>query len=119
MRAVVFACLFLAPVFGAEKVSNYLNKPAEWYGSAEALRMAGNVLTFQTEHGDFPKNTDTVSAPYAGERAALKGIFDNGATIPELRFLAKVFNATKEGRFEAAFLKGLDHLLKAQYTNGG
>ena len=119
MRAILFLCLLLTQVRAAEKASNYLAKPAEWFGSSEARRMAENILTFQTERGDFPKNTDTVSAPHTGDRAALKGIFDNGATIPELKFLAKVFNATKETKFEAAFLKGLDHLLKAQYANGG
>jgi PelA/Pel-15E family pectate lyase len=77
------------------------------------------MLTFQTDRGDFPKNTDTISAPFKADRAALKGMFDNGATIPELRVLAKVFNATRDSKFEAAFLKGLDHILNAQYTNGG
>jgi PelA/Pel-15E family pectate lyase len=49
----------------------------------------------------------------------LKGTFDNSATIPELRFLARGFVATKKPEYETAFLKGLDHVLAAQYANGG
>jgi PelA/Pel-15E family pectate lyase len=124
MRTLYSVCLLLASfwalgVIAAQKASDFLSKPAEWYRSEEASKIAGNILTFQTDHGDFPKNTDTVSSPYTGDRAALKGIFDNNATIPELKFLAKVFNATKDAKLEAAFLKGFDHILKAQYTNGG
>jgi PelA/Pel-15E family pectate lyase len=49
----------------------------------------------------------------------LKGTFDNGATLPELRFLARAFVATKKAEYGTAFLNGLDHVLAAQYANGG
>jgi pectate lyase len=49
----------------------------------------------------------------------IKGTFDNGATTGELRLLARAFNATKDEAARAAFLKGLNHILTAQYTNGG
>lgn len=103
----------------AQRAFQFLNRPADWFRSAEAANIASNIVTFQTDRGDFPKNTDTASAPYTGDRAALKGIFDNGSTIPELRFLAKTFNAARDPKVEAAFLKGLDHILAAQYENGG
>jgi PelA/Pel-15E family pectate lyase len=119
MRALLLLCLLVASSRGGEKASNYLGKPRGWYGSPEGRRLAENILTFQTDRGDFPKNTDTVSAPFTGKREDLKGIFDNGATIPELKLLAKVFNATKDPKFQAAFLLGLDHVLRAQYPNGG
>jgi PelA/Pel-15E family pectate lyase len=119
MRALFVFWLLVLSVNGAQKASSFLGKPAEWYRSAQAQRVAENILTFQTDRGDFPKNTDTVSAPFSGKSEELKGIFDNGATIPELKILARVFNATKEPKLETAFLKGLDHLLKAQYANGG
>ncbi len=124
MRLRLFVCLLLLgacarELKSAQKASDFLNRPPEWYRSEEAVGIARNILTFQTDRGDFPKNTDTVSAPFTGDRAALKGMFDNGATTPELRLLAKVFHATRDSKFEAAFLKGFDHILKAQYPNGG
>lgn len=57
--------------------------------------------------------------PYDGDRARLRGNFDNGATTGELRYLARAFRATQATNCETAFLKGLDHILKAQYPTGG
>src|SRR5690606_39124285 len=45
--------------------------------------------------------------------------FDNGATHTELRFLAKMYNATHNTEYRLAFLKGLRFILEAQYPNGG
>jgi PelA/Pel-15E family pectate lyase len=36
-----------------------------------------------------------------------------------LRYLAHMFQATKDETYRTAFLKGLDYILKAQYDNGG
>lgn len=102
----------------AERASNYLARPNAWFASEEAHTVAENVLSWQTERGDWPKNTNT-AAKFEGDRAKLKGTFDNGATIPELRFLARAFSATKKVEYEKAFLKGFDHVLAAQYANGG
>ena len=44
---------------------------------------------------------------------------DNDATYTQMRYLARVFTATRLTRFQAAFRRGLDYLLKAQYPNGG
>lgn len=77
------------------------------------------ILTWQSDHGDWPKNKDTISKPYDGDRTKLQGTFDNGATTGELRALARAYNQTGDKRYELAFLKGLDHILRAQYTNGG
>jgi PelA/Pel-15E family pectate lyase len=78
-----------------------------------------HVLSWQSPHGSWPKNTNTTEKPYTGEPAQLQGTFDNGATVSELRLLARAFRATKDGRCERAFLKGLDAILKAQYPTGG
>jgi PelA/Pel-15E family pectate lyase len=104
---------------GAENVSSYLSKPPEWFQSEEGRRIAANVMSWQSDRGDWPKNTNTAGVKFEGDRAKLKGTFDNGATIPELRFLARAFSATKEAQYEKAFLKGFDHVLAAQYANGG
>lgn len=91
----------------------------EWFRSDVGRRAIENVLSWQSEAGDWPKNTDPKKSPFAGERSKLKGTFDNGATTTELRLLARAFRVTKDPRCEEAFLKGLQHILEAQYPSGG
>lgn len=97
----------------------YLKKPDEWFASAEGGRIAGHIISYQSELGGWPKNTDTVDAPYTGRRAELHPTFDNGATTDELRFLARGFAVTKDEADRAAFSKGLGYILNAQYPTGG
>ena len=99
--------------------SRYAKQSVEWFQSEEGRRIADNVLTWQTPHGSWPKNRDTASEPFEGKSDDLHGTFDNSATIDELRFLARAFRATNEPRYQQAFLKGLSHILEAQYPNGG
>jgi PelA/Pel-15E family pectate lyase len=99
--------------------SRYAEQTAQWFQSEEGRQIADNVLTWQSPHGSWPKNRDTATRPYRGDREKLEGTFDNGATTGELRFLASAFGATGEPRYRQAFLKGLDHILQAQYPNGG
>ncbi len=94
-------------------------KPESWFSSEEGRKAMECILSWQSEHGDWPKNKDTSTKPYEGERAKIKGTFDNGATTGELRALARAFGATRDERYQKAFVKGLDHILKAQYANGG
>jgi len=97
----------------------FTKKPDDWYRSGEGKQVASNILSFQSAEGSWPKNLDTTASPYTGDPLKLQGTFDNGATTDELRFLARAFGATKEPRYEKAFLKGFDHILKAQYPTGG
>lgn len=100
--------------------AQYLKKPDSWFAGDEARRVAVNILSFQSDLGGWPKNVDTTGMPFSGDRAKeLKPTFDNGATTDELRFLARVFNATKDDRCRRAFEKGCDYILKAQYPTGG
>ncbi len=98
---------------------DYDDKPDDWFAGPEAARMAENILSYQSEAGSWPKNVDTSASRYNGDRSKLRGTFDNRATTGELRFLAAVDRATGRPRYRDAFLKGLDHILAAQYPNGG
>ncbi len=98
---------------------SYVGRSDDWFKGDEAKRITANILSYQAAEGGWPKNVDTAAAPYAGNRADLKGTFDNGATTDELRFLARAFDATKDDTCRAAFGRGLDHILKAQYPTGG
>jgi pectate lyase len=90
-----------------------------WFKGAEGQRTIHNVLSWQSALGSWPKNRDTTRSAYAGDPKQISGTFDNGATTGELRFLARAFEATGEPRCREAVLKGLDHILAAQYPTGG
>lgn len=112
-----------------------LRRPAAWYGTPEALRVADTILSFQTPAGGWGKNADRAGPPRrpgehwvpgASARKAVwhyVGTIDNGATTIEMRFLARVqAQSHSHGKGEAcraAFIKGLGYLLAAQYPNGG
>ena len=123
VRALPLVALLLTTLTGSALARGspaaYLDRPADWYRSDGAARVAAHVLSHQAPSGAWPKNVDTTAAPYTGSPRDLHGTFDNGATTDELRLLARMVQATGEPRYQAAFLKGFDHILQAQYPTGG
>ena len=119
LTIVYVLLLLLLSSSDATVPSQYARQSVEWFQSEEGRRIADNVLTWQTPHGGWPKNRDTASEPFDGKSEDLRATFDNSATIDELRFLVRAFRATNEPRYQQAFLKGLSHILEAQYPNGG
>ncbi|MBZ5617610.1 MAG: pectate lyase [Acidobacteriia bacterium] len=105
-----------------------MRQPRPWYGSAEAVRIANQLLVYQHDNGGWEKNID-MAVPLGekerGELVARKKenlghtTIDNDATYPQMRYLARVYTATRQEPFRAAFQKGLDYVLEAQYPNGG
>ncbi len=95
-----------------------LRKPDEWFRSADGKTAVANVLSWQAESGSWPKNQDNSKKPSSGQKKKT-GTFDNKSTTDELRFLARAFLATGDAKQRDAFLLGYDHILKAQYPNGG
>lgn len=116
---VVIILLSHSSAFAYTSASKHLDEKEDWYKSDEAKTLASNLLSWQAPEGGWPKNIDTGAAPYKGDPPTLHSTFDNGATTFELRYLAKMFDATKDATYKDAFDKGLDHILKAQYDNGG
>ncbi|HLM58275.1 MAG TPA: pectate lyase [Pyrinomonadaceae bacterium] len=128
-------CLFAATVPAQQKApaapaavawGDALKQKPEWYSSEDAVRVADNVLLYQRDSGGWPKNLDMAkplneaqAAAVAREKAAADSTIDNGATYTQLAYLARVYSARKLERHGAAFLRGVDYLLKAQYENGG
>lgn len=133
------ALVFLVPAALAQKTSDNgaasnslidwkesLKQKPEWYASAEAVRIADNVLLYQHEDGGWSKNIDMARVLTEKERAEVvkqkpeaASNIDNGATYTQLAYLARVYTARKLDRHRDAFLKGVDYLLGAQYANGG
>ena len=114
----LFLLLATAPLAPARGPAPYLAQPDAWFASTEAKQVAANILSQQSDLGAWPKNKDT-TLPYTGDRAKLHGTFDNRTTTDELRFLARMFAATKDDAYRAAFDKGFDLILTAQYPTGG
>ncbi len=122
-----------------------LNNPSAWFASDDARRIAQIIVSFQTPAGGWSKNLDITHHRRApGELFAhgnasrfatptdldlphdpswnYVGTFDNGATITQLRFLAKVISAAGTNditAFQKTFLRGLDYIFASQFPNGG
>jgi len=98
-----------------------LAQPAPWYATAEAHALADNVLLYQDVSGGWPKNRDMTILPAAQPptKETAAPTIDNDATTTQLRLLARVVSAQPEPRLRAAFERGFDYLLAAQYGNGG
>ena len=102
-----------------------LSQPAEWYRSAEARRIAANVILYQRNVGGWEKNiemTDRLSR--ADVRKIRKdksrgATIDNGATYRQIRFLALMFGATDKAEYREAFDRGLNYLFASQYRDSG
>jgi len=99
--------------------SRYLDRDSAWFSGTEAREVATHILSFQSELGGWPKNTNTTIGPAKKSQASLAPTFDNGATVDELRFLARIESVTHDELYSKAFRRGLDYILKAQYPSGG
>jgi pectate lyase len=99
--------------------AGYLKNSPAWFKSAEGGQVVSNILSWQSFHGSWPKNMDTSRAGNTQDRSKISGTFDNGASLNELRLLARAWNATGAAQCKTAFLLGLSHILEAQYPNGG
>ena len=100
--------------------------PAAWYGTDEAKTIAEQVLLYQREAGGWPKNIEMHHPLTAEQKEALKQTgpgmdptLDNNATTTEMKFMAKMYEASQDARYRSSFERGLDYLLEAQYGNGG
>ncbi len=124
MRRMLLGCLVVvifASSAGAESTpwQRLVKKDDAWFRGAEGRTAVANLLSHQSDLGDWPKNLDTSKLAFDGDRSKLKGTFDNSATIGEVHILARAYRATGDARAKAAVEKSIDHILKAQYPNGG
>ena len=103
---------------------NLLKKDNDWFQSEEAKAIADAVIQYQSPQGGWPKSTDLATPPRSSKDIPPPGhgranSFDNDATTVPMQFLARIFKATDETKYRTSFLKGLDYVLAAQYSNGG
>ena len=136
----LFSLTALIMLFAAASAQTYKTKTwaqicsgkmeTEWYGSAEAISVADTLLGVQKTNGGWMKNDQyhKLTSDELADRKELKGTngrsahscFDNYSTTQEMRFLAKVYNQTKQQRFLDAFKKALELIFTAgNGMNGG
>lgn len=108
--------------------------PDSFFLTAEARRIADNVLAFQRVTGGWPKNIP-IHRELGREKEIVLGdknkrndsTTDNDATILEMQYLARLYRALKDTdanpaeleTYKAAFLRGVEFMLSGQYDNGG
>lgn len=107
---------------------NIVNKQEEaWFSTQEAKNIAENVLLYQRDIGGWPKNIQMQKPLSKEEKRQLEKekssndevTTDNKATTQEMLFLSKMYQATADEKYKAAFLSGLNYVLEAQYDSGG
>lgn len=118
LACLLVSCLLVGDGWAAQGPANYLHRPDSWFAGAEAKQVAANILAWQATQGGWPKNADTTTARATGGKP-LAPTFDNGATMNEMRFLARIHRATRDASYRAAFERGLAYILNAQYPTGG
>ena len=124
-HALFLVAVWLATAAAASAAVRWADLPkqsAEWAASADARAVADSVLSYQTDSGGWPKNTDLATPPTAAQRADQtmhEATIDNDGTTTPLHFLARIITTQPDARYRAAFERGLDYLFAAQYPNGG
>jgi hypothetical protein len=110
--------LVVLSLHAAASTGSYLKRPAAWFASPEGRTTTACILSWQSDQGSWPKNQDTTQTTFNGDRAKIRGTFDNSATTDELWFLARAFRATEEKRCLTALKKGALSEIGAERRNG-
>lgn len=98
-----------------------------FFTTEEARRVGDQVLLFQRVTGGWSKNIDMVSPlsddtrqkVLANKNRTDDSTMDNDATTMQMKYLARLFHATKNDKYRKGFNDGLEFLLASQYENGG
>jgi PelA/Pel-15E family pectate lyase len=97
----------------------------DWFRTAEARRIADNVLSYQTPSGGWSKRLDLRAGPRqpgvaytSSDGWSYVGTFDNDATTEQIRYLARAYRALGEPEYLRGLLRGVDYILEAQMPSG-
>ena len=129
--AVLTACAMLtttisyAPVFDNsiivsaatvnDNMNDYVRKDDSWFGTSESIEVADAIVNYQLSDGGWRRKMSDTSATNDWAKSSI----DSHATWGQVRVLARVYNATGTEKYKTAALKGIDALIKNQYSNGG
>ena len=138
-RITLLTCLFCGSLAmnaqnEAPKDMSYKNwvKQAPKYKDAffttpEAARIADNVLLYQQTTGGWPKNIkmqeeltdEQKEIVFLQKDKVNESTIDNDATITEIQYLSRIYNATGNERYKQGVIDGIEYIFNAQYENGG
>ena len=98
-----------------------------FFKTEKAHLIGDQLLLYQRITGGWPKNIDMTRTLTEEERAIVlneknrqdDSTIDNNATTMQMKFLARLYQATKEKKYRDAFIKAVEYLLSGQYENGG
>ncbi|CAM4459581.1 pectate lyase [Paenibacillus tarimensis] len=108
--ASMFAMAFMLAVSGLPLLSPGTAYAGDASGTTASI---SDILKYQHADGGWRKDYSKTSGEWA------KSTIDNKATYSEIRRLAAEYSKTKETRYSAAAIKGINFLLNMQYSNGG
>lgn len=112
----------------------YAPRLDDTYFTGDSARLvAANVMAHQIENGAWPKNINFFRVDAEnGIPAAIDSLsrlpqqhtleeatIDNSATMTEIRFLMRMYEATKDSIYLQSTVRGVNYLLSMQYENGG
>jgi len=96
------------------------------YQPTDIKNIGDNILLFQKNNGGWPKNYDIFAILTEAQKDSVinakdqtNTTYDNGSTYTQIAALATIYAVTKENKYRIAAEKGLDFILRSQYTNGG
>jgi len=116
------------PVAAQNSFKQMMRNPSPAFlKTAEARQVGDQVLLYQRVTGGWPKNIDMARPLTDEERTRVMNdkqkrndsTTDNDATSIQMIYLAQLYQATKEPRYQEGFRKGVEYLLSGQYENGG
>jgi pectinesterase len=127
MKVITFLFATLCLLDAKVSWKSVLKQKSDWYGSAEARKLADKVMLYQRNNGGWPKNqdfskkidTDDLKELTKQRRNLKTTTIDNGATYTPLKFLTRVWQAQASPVVEDSLHRGVAFLLTSQYNNGG
>lgn len=123
----IFAFCALGIVSAQRRYNPLKETDAAFFQTAEARRIGDQVVLYQRVTGGWQKNVDMARRLTDEERGKVlaeknrrnDSTTDNDATTTQMKFLARLYQATKDTTYQAAFSRAVDYLLSGQYANGG
>src|SRR5690348_11615784 len=128
MLVQLFAALLVVSTAAAAprrmEASDQVDRPDEWFTTADGRRIVDNILSWQNANGGWWKAYDAsvirpAELPEDTSGWHRTSTFDNRATYSELRVLARAYRVTQDTKYRDAFLRGMKFVFDAQYRNGG
>ena len=124
LRSIGKTRMVKAPYAHAFEITRKMT-PA-WLASDSARGIAENLLTFQAPNGGWSKHVDYSKGPREkgqswfseSDRWQWIATIDNSSTTEQMQFMLMIDSVQSDPRYRAAWKRGFEYLLAAQYPNG-